>query len=68
VKEKISTKISSPNASLGADRILMINSEFAAEMPLPYMEDNKKVADYNIDNGGILNIYKWTGSIPLENG
>lgn len=46
----------------------MINSEFAAEMPLPYMEDNKKVADYNIDNGGILNIYKWTGSIPLENG
>jgi hypothetical protein len=32
------------------------------------MEDIKKVSDYNLDNGGILNIYKWTGSIPLENG
>lgn len=68
LKEKISTKISSPNASLGANRILMVKGENADSLPLPYMEDNKKVADYSIENGGILNIYKWTGSIALENG
>jgi uncharacterized secreted protein with C-terminal beta-propeller domain len=68
MKQHISTKISTSEHILHVNRILIIKNEESNTEILNYMEDSKKASDYNIDNGSMLNIYKWTGSLALENG